>query len=192
MIKVIAFDYAGVIAPGPMTDWAKKNLSRDSKDFKTYIENAHKWDLGEMSLEEVYKVISEITGMPKDLIWEEFYEKSIFNDSVVTIIKKLKSNYKVILFSNFIGELLRKLLSKYKIHDLFDEIIISSEHKLKKPHPDFFNILLQKSGVPKNEILFIDDRLENIEGAKKFGILAIHFKGSEKLIEDLKNLGINF
>lgn len=190
MIKVIAFDYAGVIAPGPMTDWTKSNLDINGEKYKKYIEHAHKWDSGEMTIDEVYKVLSEITGIPKDLIWDKFYEKSIFNSGVVNIIKKLKNNYKVFLFSNFIAELLRKLLEKHKLSDLFDEIIISSDYKMKKPSTEFFDLLIRTSNVKKSEIVFIDDRLDNVEGAKNFGIDSILFKDADNLKIELKNRGI--
>lgn len=192
MIKVIAFDYAGVIIPGPMSQWVKNNLSKEDENWKLYKESAHKWDRGEMTLDEVYKVLSKITGIPADQIWEKFYLKADLNRDVIKIIKKLKRNYKIFLFSNFISELIRKLLSNHNITDCFDEIIISSEHKMKKPDVEFFNLLLRISNVKKNEILLIDDRKDNIDAAKAFGITTILFTNTKNLEDDLGKMGLSF
>lgn len=192
MIKVIAFDYAGVLSPGPMTQWVKENLNISDDKFALYKDYAHKWDLGEMNIEQVYEKLSIITGIPPHLIWEKFYENSTYNKQVVNIIIKLKKHYGVILFSNFLGELLRKLLEKYKITNLFDEIIISSEHKMKKPNNDFFKLLIEKAGVKKDEILFIDDRKDNVKAALTFGIKSILFKNAKDLEQNLKDTGLSF
>ena len=95
MIKVIAFDYAGVIIPGPMTQWVKNNLQESDEKWKIYNESARKWDLGQMSLDEVYKILSDITGIPANQIWDNFYLKADLNKDVVEIIKRLKINYRI-------------------------------------------------------------------------------------------------
>jgi len=38
--------------------------------------------------------------------------------------------------------------------------------------------------------LFIDDRLVNVDGARKAGMQALRFEGVEKLEKDLKQLGV--
>src|SRR3989344_866047 len=190
MIKAIAFDYAGVISPGPMSNWIKTNLDVNGKYFRYYKQGAHKWDLGEMKLEQIYKVLSKITQIPQELIWDRFYGRAGLHSEVVEIIKDLKKNYKIILFSNFFAEILRKLLDKHGIKDLFDEIIISSEHKMKKHNPEFFDLLVKKTGIDKNEILFIDDTKQHVDAANELGIKSILFKNTKQLKTDLKNLGI--
>lgn len=188
MIKVIAFDYAGVISPGPMSNWIKTNLDVNGKYFRYYKENARKWDLGEIPKEQIYKILSKITRVPQALIWDQFYGKAGLHTEVIDLIKTLKKDYKIILFSNFFAEILRKLLDKHDVTSLFDEIIISSEHKMKKPNKEFFNLLVEKSGVKKEEILFVDDTKEHVDAGNKFGIKSIQFSNARKLKEDLNNL----
>jgi len=190
MIKVIAFDYAEVVAEGPMSKWFRENIHPDDERLIAYREKVHKWDVGKTSLKEVYKSLGEISGIAPELIWERFYEKSLPNEEVLNLIKKLKKNYKIILFSNFIAELLRKLLDKYGITDLFDEIIISSEHGMKKPDPKFFELLIKRAGVKKTEIIFTDDHIKNVDGANEIGIKAFQFTNAEQLTKDLKTQGV--
>lgn len=191
MIKVIAFDFAEVIAEGPMSKWVRENLHHDKNKLLEYKKMAHQWDIGKMTLEEVYKFLGEITGIAPDKIWKEFYLKSKPDYKVIDLIKRLKNNYKIVIFSNYISEQLRKLLVHYKIDDLFDEVIISSEHGIKKPDSKFFEILVKKTKVNKNEIIFTDDKPENIEAANAFGIKSFVFTNTENLIKDLQKEDIH-
>lgn len=190
MIKVIAFDYADVIAPSHVGKWTKKNLTPENNNYHYYKKNEHKWDTGQMNLNQLYDVLSHVTGTPNHLIWNTFYKNLEADKDIIKIIEKLKGSYKIFLFSNHLGELLRQLLKKQGVVNLFDEIIISSEHKLKKPDPEFFEVLINKAKVKNNEILFIDDRLENIEGALNLGINAFHFTTSKKLKKHLRSLNL--
>lgn len=192
MIKAVVFDFAEVIAEGPMAKWLRENLPPEDQKLANYQKYSHKWDVGEMSREEVYKILSELTGILPEQIWEKIYEKSEPNTGVINLIKKLKKEYKIILFSNFIGEHLRKLLAKYGITDDFDEIIVSSEHKMRKPDVKFFELLRKKVGIKKNEIIFIDDKKENIDAALKFGIGAIRFIDINHLENELRKRGVKY
>lgn len=190
MIKAIAFDYAGVITPGPMTQWVKDNLIEGSEKMKLYKEYARKWDRGEMSEQEVFKILEEITGIRYNEIWKKIYLKPKLNEDVFKLIKNLKKNYKVFLFSNFVASFLKKLLSNHNIADYFDEIIISSEHKMQKPEPHFFALLLSITSLKKDEIIFIDDTLRNVEAGNDFGIKSIQYVNVDKLEKDLENEGV--
>lgn len=192
MIKAIVFDYVGVISiTGPVRKWIEQNLKSTDKKVLAYKEGCRKWDLGEMDIQGLYETLSYVTGVPPEKIWDTFFNKSQINKEVVELIKKLKGNYKIILFSNHEKELLRKLLQRHSITDLFDQMIISSEHKMAKPDPRFYELLTKISKIEKNEMVFIDDNSENIEAAKKFGLKTIKFENVQKIKEDLQKWGVN-
>lgn len=57
------------------------------------------------------------------------------------------------------------------IHDLFDGILISSDHGCKKPDERFFRILLERYGLFPEESLMIGNDMEtDITGAKRVGM----------------------
>ena len=191
MIKVIAFDYAGVVSPGPMTEWVKTYLDIRSRFFIHNRKSMSQWRVKKLFLDKSYAILSTIVRYPQGVIWGTLYDRAGLNQDVLEIIKGLKKNYKVVLFSNFLGDVLRKLLKKHDAEEFFDEIIISSEHKTKKPNPEFFDVLIRISGVKKDEILFIDDTKRNFEAAKEFGINAILYRDSETLKKELERLKIS-
>lgn len=53
--------------------------------------------------------------------------------------------------------------------DIWDAIIDSSVVKLRKPMPEIYQIAQERANVPANEILFIDNRQKNLDGAKLAG-----------------------
>jgi putative hydrolase of the HAD superfamily len=61
---------------------------------------------------------------------------------------------------------------------------------LRKPDIAIYQRALDMLMRPPERILFIDDRPENVAGAVKAGIRAIHFEGEEALRSELVSLGV--
>lgn len=59
-----------------------------------------------------------------------------------------------------------------------------------KPDPRYFEMVLERLGVPPESCLFIDDKENNVEVAKRFGIRGIVFLGAEQLRVELRRFGI--
>ncbi len=190
MIKTIVFDFAGVIAPGIIMSWLKRNLTRDDPRYKKFHEASNKWDLGQVTIEEFYALLSDITDIPTGSIQKELYENSTYHIEVIDIVKRLKKNYKIILFSNNFAHNVYQLLDRHDIKGLFDEIIISSEHNMKKPDSRFYQMMLSIANAKKNEVIFIDDTQENVDAGTMLGIQSFLYKDHDQLIRDLTSQGI--
>ncbi|HEX6036186.1 MAG TPA: HAD-IA family hydrolase, partial [Anaerolineales bacterium] len=67
---------------------------------------------------------------------------------------------------------------------------ISGEVGHVKPHPEIFQIMLDRIGRPAHECLFIDDAPANIQQAQKMGFATIHFQSPEQLRDALHELDI--
>ena len=57
---------------------------------------------------------------------------------------------------------------------------------IKKPHPDFFISHVQKHNLKPEHIIFIDDKLINVQAAQAVGMHAIHFKNAHQLRRQLQ------
>ena len=73
---------------------------------------------------------------------------------------------------------------------LTDGAIFSYTVKQIKPDLEIYETLLNQYQLKPEECVFIDDRMENIEGAKKAGIHGICFKTIEQVKEDLKKYNV--
>jgi putative hydrolase of the HAD superfamily len=53
--------------------------------------------------------------------------------------------------------------------------VTSAEIGVMKPDPRIYQAMLEKLGVSPPETIFVDDFLENVEGARRLGMRSIHF-----------------
>lgn len=109
----------------------------------------------------------------------------------VEILRRLKqAGYPLYVLSNFSTEKFVHMRADYEWVSLFNDVILSGEHRLVKPDPAFFQAALRRIGRPADECLFIDDHLPNIESARRLGFPSIHFQSPAQLETELKALGI--
>lgn len=103
------------------------------------------------------------------------------------LIKSLKTNGFPIIYglTNWSAETFPTVQKKYQIFSLIDKIIVSGEVKQLKPNPEIYHTLLNTFHLKAGESLFIDDNINNVEGARRIGINALQFKNAGKLKEDL-------
>jgi putative hydrolase of the HAD superfamily len=74
------------------------------------------------------------------------------------------------------------------VADRFAGRILSYEQKSMKPDAKIYQDATRHAGVEPNEILFTDDRLENVEAARVAGWHAIHFESAEQMWEEAQPL----
>lgn len=190
MIKAIAFDFGGVIAPGVILKWIK-SLPKTDPRYIYFERVSAKWDLGEFSVEQFYEALSKITGQEVGVLKRTFYDKAEYSQEIIDLIKKLKKTYKIIIFTNNFSYNLEKYFEKLGLANLFDHLIISSEHKVIKPNPVFYQKMLETVQLKPEEILFIDDTQDNVDAGNKLGIKSFLYRNSQTLIGNLKSEGIH-
>ena len=73
-----------------------------------------------------------------------------------------------------------------KFLNVLDGGVVSYQVHVLKPDREIYEILLEKYSLKAEECLFFDDRMDNVEGAKKVGIQAIQVTSREMLNETLR------
>lgn len=158
-------------------------LSEEMKSFKIgnmseeEYRNRAKWELGlSYSNEEIYKIL------------RESYE---VNEKVEQLAKTLKGKwYKIWVCSNNFPTRIRELNKKFNFLDNFDIHVFSYEVWILKPDPKIFQVLIDKSGIAANKIIYSDDKEEKIQGAKELWIQTFVFHSFDEFIQDLKKCWI--
>lgn len=110
-------------------------------------------------------------------------------EETIKITKKSRKKFTVGLLSNQ-TDWIDELEEKYHFRKMFDFVIISKEVKCRKPEKEIFDILIKKSKVKPNRILFIDDMKEYQEVVGSLGINFIYYQNLEKLKSDLRKFKI--
>lgn len=112
------------------------------------------------------------------------------------LLNDLKQNYRILLFSNTNAIHLRKFQeiigdqhgSSQLLEEVFHQTYYSHILGLRKPHPEAFQAILDEQGLKADEVFFIDDSIQHIEGARSIGITAHHLVDQD-IIELFKALG---
>lgn len=74
--------------------------------------------------------------------------------------------------------------------DLFADIWVSGEHKLRKPDPAAYRSALERFGIEPGDAVFIDDLEENVVAANDFGLHGLLFTDAPTLRRDLERYGL--
>jgi HAD superfamily hydrolase (TIGR01509 family) len=101
------------------------------------------------------------------------------------IASSLKTRVRLLFLSNT-NELNARVIDS-DLRGITDKIIYSYRIGLLKPDPRIYRIALKTACTEPQKTLFVDDRLENVEGARKLGIIAHQFKDAEDLLELLQS-----
>jgi 2-haloacid dehalogenase len=122
--------------------------------------------------------------------WEEMLGEPFWD--TVEIFKELKESnkYRIYALTNWSAETFPVALARYDFLNWFDGIVVSGAEKMRKPTPEFYQILLDRHQVKPEEALFIDDNYRNILAAEKLGIKSIHFTSAGELRKELVKSGI--
>jgi FMN phosphatase YigB (HAD superfamily) len=72
----------------------------------------------------------------------------------------------------------------------FRELYLSSTIGLLKPDAATYDHVVEAIGVPASRIVFFDDFIENIDGARACGLKAVHVKSSGDVADALTALGL--
>ena len=78
----------------------------------------------------------------------------------------------------------------YAFLDLFSDIWVSGEHKLRKPDPESYRAALRRFGLVAEQAVFVDDTPANVAAAEALGLVGIQFHDAKALRRDLESVGV--
>lgn len=110
----------------------------------------------------------------------------------VEILRNIRDSktYRLYALTNWSAETFPWALENFEFLHWFEGIVVSGVEKMRKPFPEFYQILFDRYKVDPRTSIFIDDNIKNIEAGKKLGLTTIHFRSPEQLSEELRRLGI--
>jgi HAD superfamily hydrolase (TIGR01509 family) len=123
----------------------------------------------------------------KDSLWTEAFMVAYKpRQEMVTLVSNLrKAGCKTAIISNTEMPVV-KIIDK-QICDYMDITVLSCLEGTAKPGRKIYDLTLDRLGIPAGQTLFIDDKQENIDGAKQAGLQTILFKDINQLKTDLAN-----
>jgi epoxide hydrolase-like predicted phosphatase len=195
-IRAIYTDMGGVIGrtefQAPRQHLAER-LGMEYEDVVRIVFNSEtsvQASIGAISEEEHWKAIMRRLHLPlsdTDTVREEFFAGDVIDRELLDHLRELREKYKIGLISNAWSGL-RPWIEKQKFEDVFDVMIISAEIGVMKPDPRIYQAALEQLGVAPAESIFIDDFVQNVEGARQVGMNAIHFTTYDQVVNELEKM----
>jgi putative hydrolase of the HAD superfamily len=134
---------------------------------------------------------------PRSFSRDEFFaymltQSRLLVDGALGILSELAASDKCFLgaLNNEARETNEYRFEKYGLRNHFSVALSSCYLGLRKPDIAIYKRALDILGRPAERILFIDDREENVAGARAAGMKTIRFEGSAALRRELIALGV--
>ena len=176
MIKVVAFDLVGVLVK-------EKDISLTN--LESQLERLFGPNISDLEyLNEARKIVNDdnLINTTTINIINKLYE--IKDTSLLEKLRNKYPNIKLVLATNHLS-MINDYINK---NFIFDNIFISADiHKIK-PNKDFYYEIIDKMKCNPNEILFLDDNKENIEGAKNCELNTILVDKNMNIYEEIIKL----
>ncbi|MDO8460028.1 MAG: HAD family phosphatase [Nanoarchaeota archaeon] len=198
MIKAIIFDLGGVLffSDGGSYEGREKLAEKLGVDKKKlhdiWFKRKDLLITGKMSEEEFLKEVIKISATPLSLnhLKRSIRELNEIDNPMSEVLKKLKKNYFLAALNNEVKEWNEYRIDKFELNSYFKLIVSSCDVGVAKPDHQIYKILLDKIKIPADNLVFIDNREENLLPAKELGIKTHHFKNKELLLEWFKENNI--
>ena len=112
--------------------------------------------------------------------------KKIFSQSVKLLEFLKYKNIKCYVLSNWSWETFQNMEKEYPFLNLFDGLIISGKEQMIKPDREIYLLAINRFNLDPEQTVFIDDKIENIEAAKKLNFKTIHLDKPELIRDKIK------
>ncbi len=156
-----------------------------------------RYEAGEFTTREAYEQLCQALGVSCDLAALEQATADIFwvNASMLPLVSSLWSaGYPLGILSNTCATHWNLINSgRYGfVANYFQHAVLSFEVGALKPDPKTYAAAIDKSGAAAAEIFYMDDREENVVGAKNSGIDAVLYTDTPSLAGELRRRGVKF
>lgn len=199
-IRAVIFDFGEVLCPrAPREEFAPmaRILRLTPQRFlERYGQNRLDYDRGDLSSEEYWKGFALETGIalnPAEVAELERGDLALWSRMDPVLLdwaQRLRvAGIRIGLVSNMFIALACELRRSAEWLRSFDALTFSSEIRLTKPHPEIYMHNLRQLDVAVAEVLFLDDRPENVKGAITLGMQGLVYTNAKQLGQDLAPRG---
>jgi HAD superfamily hydrolase (TIGR01509 family) len=197
--KAVIFDLGKVLLDFDYRIAGRKLAARSNLAAETFTNSLlqpdllHQYETGLLNNEEFFHALCRKTGYCGD--FNDFARSfgDIFTpiDPMIALHRELREKgYPTFIFSNTNELAVDHIRRAYPFFANFDGYVLSFEHRCMKPDARLYAIAEEMSGRYGQELLYLDDRLENIQAAAVRGWQIILHETPEKTLARMQTLGM--
>jgi putative hydrolase of the HAD superfamily len=193
MIKVIFFDFGGVLAEEGFREGLLAIARQHGLDPQKFLNTAidltfnQGFVTGKIDVNKYWHMLREKTGIPApdDVLSHAVLSRFIIRPWMFDLVKKLKQAFIRVAILSDQAPWLDEFAKKKGFLQLFERIFNSYYLGMCKRDLALFDYVVAEMGVKPAEALLIDDNLGNIERAEQRGLKGILFQTRETFEHEL-------
>jgi len=197
--KAVVFDLGKVLVDFDYSIAARRIANRSSigaREVQSLVETSSlliRFESGRMSHREFFDAVRDATGFAGTI--EEFTEffADIFTpiEPMVHLHSKLRdAGMPTFIFSNTNTLAVEHIRRRFPFFRQFDDYILSFEAGAMKPDAAIYHIVERRTGCQGADLLYLDDRPENVEAGAARGWQVILQESPKRTWEQVRSLGI--
>jgi|JI10StandDraft_1071094.scaffolds.fasta_scaffold01893_12 epoxide hydrolase-like predicted phosphatase len=197
--QAIVFDFGGVMTGEPnreaVISFIRQSFHFSADEFEKVNQEKRLAVKHGKTDEEFWISYAKNKGIKLPQNWTTSF-RSVMKDAIginpemYALVDQLKEQQIPVALLSNIDERLSKLIRDFGLYEPFNPCLLSCEIGIEKPDLKAYELMLTKLNLQAKEVIFVDDRPENIESAKAIGLDAILFESEQQLRNELSRRGI--
>jgi putative hydrolase of the HAD superfamily len=195
-IRAVVLDYGEVLCRrAPLENFAPMAQILQvtpERLVERYMQNRLDYDRGDVTASEYWTGFGRESGVsitPAQVEELDRLDCSLWWDldpQIVDWVRRLRADgIKAGVISNMFIGLARQIRESAPWVRQFDDYTFSAELRITKPDPRIYRYSLEHLGVDAAQALFLDDRQNNVDGARAIGMEGLLYSTPRKLHDDL-------
>lgn len=144
-------------------------------------------------------VIFDLGGVLLEIDWErcrEDQQSEILSDNfgvyeqlnprMLKLLNRLRPDYTIATICN--GGSRQAMNHKFRLQELVDLMVFDNEEGVSKPDERIYWLTLERLNLLPEEVVFIDDKADNVATARHLGMHGIQFSSARQTITELERL----
>jgi putative hydrolase of the HAD superfamily len=194
-VKVVALDAMGVIYPAGDDGDDVKNLlcpfileNNGTKEIPKIESLYRSASLGHISAVDFWHGVNIDPALE-----DEYLSRHKLSDGLLDFVETVLSyGYQLWCLSNDVSEWSKKLRIKFQLDKFFHGFVISGDVGVRKPDMGIYDYLQRTTGVNASEIMFVDDRIKNLDSASTLGFNTVLFSSLPTIAEHDHVVAVTF
>jgi putative hydrolase of the HAD superfamily len=118
---------------------------------------------------------------------EIYFEALQPNAEMIALMRELQeTGYRMAMLTNNVREWEPLWRAMLPVDEIFETVVDSGFVGCRKPESRIYELTLERIAAPAEACLFVDDVEVNIEGARRAGMSAVHFRDNEQAIAEIR------
>jgi putative hydrolase of the HAD superfamily len=130
--------------------------------------------LGRISAHEFWRRVSVLAELE-----DEYLSRFRLSNGLQDLLQTSSERFnRLVCLSNDLSQWSQKLRQRFGLERYFAKWYISGDLGVRKPDPMIYQVLLRDLAISASQLVFVDDRIKNLDPAAKLGIQTIHYNAN--------------